>query len=49
MLVEMLRKLLDDNGQLRFLLFAHDLCDRHRDVATACFIENWIDESERRV
>jgi len=27
---------------------AHDLCDRHRDVATASLIEVWIDEAERR-
>jgi starvation-inducible DNA-binding protein len=46
---DMLRDLLDDNRQLtRFLRLAHDLCDRHRDVATASLIENWIDESERR-
>jgi len=46
---DMLRHLLDDNRQLtRFLRLAHDVCDRHRDVATASLIENWIDESERR-
>ena len=46
---EMLRDLLDDNRQLTgFLRLAHDVCDRHRDVATASLIENWIDESERR-
>jgi starvation-inducible DNA-binding protein len=46
---DMLRDLLDDNRQLtRFLRLAHDVCDRHRDVATASLIENWIDESERR-
>jgi starvation-inducible DNA-binding protein len=27
---------------------AHDLCDHHRDVATASLIEVWIDEAERR-
>jgi starvation-inducible DNA-binding protein len=43
---DMLRDLLDDNRQLtRFLRLAHDVCDRHRDVATASLIENWIDES----
>jgi len=26
----------------------HDLCDQHRDVATASLIEVWIDEAERR-
>ena len=46
---DMFRELLDDNRQLtRFLRLAHDVCDRHRDVATASLIENWIDESERR-
>ena len=25
-----------------------DLCDEHRDVATASLLENWIDEAERR-
>jgi starvation-inducible DNA-binding protein len=27
----------------------HDLCDEHGDVATASLLENWIDETERRV
>ena len=46
---DMLRHLLDEDRQLtRFLRLAHDVCDRHRDVATASLIENWIDESERR-
>jgi starvation-inducible DNA-binding protein len=27
----------------------HDLCDEARDVASASLIENWIDETERRV
>jgi starvation-inducible DNA-binding protein len=26
----------------------HDLCDQHRDVATASLVEVWIDEAERR-
>ena len=48
--IAMLRELLDDNRQLtRFLRLVHDVCDQHRDVATASLIENWIDESERRV
>jgi starvation-inducible DNA-binding protein len=48
--VEMFRELLDDNRQLtKSLRHTHALCDRHRDVATASLIENWIDESERRV
>jgi starvation-inducible DNA-binding protein len=47
---DMLAELRDDNknfvGRLKE---AHDLCDEHGDVATASLIENWIDETERRV
>jgi starvation-inducible DNA-binding protein len=47
---DMLAELRDDNkdlvGRLRE---AHGLCDEHEDVATASLIENWIDETERRV
>jgi starvation-inducible DNA-binding protein len=25
-----------------------DVCDEHRDIASASFIANWIDETERR-
>lgn len=47
---DMLQELLADNRQLTtFLRHAHEVCDHHRDVATASLIENWIDESERRV
>ena len=47
---DMLRELLEDNRRLTtFLRQAHELCDRHRDVAAASLIENWIDETERRV
>src|ERR671918_1552938 len=47
--LEMLRELRDDNRQLtRSLRSAHELCERHNDVATTSLIENWIDESERR-
>ena len=46
---EMLGELSADNQQLtRFLRSAHEVCDRHNDVATASLIENWIDETERR-
>jgi starvation-inducible DNA-binding protein len=42
--------LLDDNRQLtNSFRLTHELCDRHRDVATASLIENWIDEGERRM
>lgn len=46
---EMIRELCDDNQQLtRSLRAAHEVCDRHNDVATASLIEVWIDESEQR-
>jgi starvation-inducible DNA-binding protein len=47
--LEMLGELSSDNQRLtRFLRSAHEVCDRHNDVATASLIENWIDETERR-
>jgi starvation-inducible DNA-binding protein len=27
---------------------AHDVCDEHREIASASLIEVWIDETERR-
>lgn len=48
--LDMLAELREDNGDLaRRLREAHGLCDEHEDVATASLIENWIDETERRV
>jgi starvation-inducible DNA-binding protein len=45
----MLAELRADNQQLtRFLRSTHEICDKHRDVATASLIENWINEAERR-
>lgn len=47
---DMLAELREDNKDLvSRLREAHDLCDAARDVATASLIENWIDETERRV
>jgi starvation-inducible DNA-binding protein len=47
---DMLAELRSDNQQLvREMRQVHNLCDEYRDVATASLIENWIDESERRV
>ncbi|MFB9949121.1 Dps family protein [Rhizobium puerariae] len=47
---EMLAELREDNGTLiASLRQLHSLCDEHGDVATASLIENWIDETERRV
>jgi starvation-inducible DNA-binding protein len=46
---EMIAELCEDNQQLtRTLRAAHEVCDRHNDVATASLIEVWIDESEKR-
>jgi starvation-inducible DNA-binding protein len=48
--LDMLAELRDDNLQLvSHMRETHDLCDEHRDVATASLLENWIDEGERRV
>jgi starvation-inducible DNA-binding protein len=45
----MLGELYADNRQLTaFLRATHEVCDRHKDVATASLIEVWIDETERR-
>ena len=45
----MLAELLDDNKMLAARLReTHNVCDEHRDIATASLIEVWIDEAERR-
>ena len=47
--LDMLAELREDNKQLTAnMRETHDLCDEHRDVATASLLENWIDEAERR-
>jgi len=47
--LDMLAELADDNQTLAARLReAHNVCDEHRDVATASLIEVWIDETERR-
>src|SRR5438876_11971826 len=47
--LDMLAELADDNKTLDARLReAHNVCDEHRDVATASLIEVWIDETERR-
>lgn len=46
---EMLRELLGDNKAMaKAMREAHDLCDKHEDVATASLLEIWIDQTERR-
>jgi starvation-inducible DNA-binding protein len=47
--LDMLAELAEDNKTLAARLRqAHNVCDKHRDVATASLIEVWIDETERR-
>jgi starvation-inducible DNA-binding protein len=47
---DMLAELRDDNQRfVASLREAHDVCDEHNDVATTSLLENFIDESERRV
>jgi len=46
---DMLAELGDDNLELAARMrVVHELCDQHRDVATASLLEVWIDEAERR-
>src|SRR5881398_3878178 len=47
--LDMIAELADDNKTIAARLReAHNVCDEHRDVATASLIEVWIDETERR-
>ena len=47
--LDMLAELREDNKMLAaHFREVHDLCDKHRDIATASLIEVWIDETERR-
>ncbi|EAQ78518.1 Dps family protein [Blastopirellula marina] len=47
---DMIAELRSDNERLcRRLEETHAVCDQYNDVATASLIENWIDETERRV
>ena len=46
---DMLAELRDDNrGLASQLRKVHDLCDEHRDIASASLLEVWIDETEKR-
>ena len=46
---DMLAELAEDNKTLAARLRqTHNVCDEHRDIATASLIEVWIDETERR-
>ena len=47
---DMLGELIDDNKAcLKAMRDAHQICDDAQDVATASLLENFIDETERRV
>ena len=47
--IHMLAELREDNQTLAARLReAHEVCEEHRDIATASLIEVWIDETERR-
>jgi len=47
--LDMLAELREDNKTLAAnLREAHDVCDEHRDIASASLIEIWVDETERR-
>jgi len=46
---DMVRRLMLDNKELAARMrAAHEVCDHHNDVATASFLEVFIDETERR-
>ena len=45
----MLRELMADNKAMAAAMRkAHELCDKHGDVATASLLETFIDATERR-
>lgn len=47
--LDMLAELADDNKTLATRMReVHNVCEEHRDIATASLIEVWIDETERR-
>ncbi len=46
---DMLSELREDNATLTAnMREAHELCEKHNDIATASLLEVWIDETERR-
>ncbi len=47
--LDMLSELREDNATLAARLReAHNVTDKHRDIASSSLLENWIDETERR-
>jgi starvation-inducible DNA-binding protein len=48
--LDMIAELRDDNAMLtQYMREVHRLCDEAEEVATASLLENWIDETEKRV
>jgi starvation-inducible DNA-binding protein len=47
--IDMLTELMNDNkAQIHNMREAHEVADKHDDVATASLLENFIDEAEKR-
>ena len=47
--LDMLRELMNDNKAVaKAMREAHEVADKHQDVATASLLENFIDDTERR-
>ncbi|MGA7488116.1 MAG: DNA starvation/stationary phase protection protein [Xanthobacteraceae bacterium] len=47
--VDMLLELMNDNkAQIHAMREAHEVADKHEDVATASLLENFIDDAEKR-
>jgi starvation-inducible DNA-binding protein len=47
--VDMLKELMEDNKTvIKAMRKAHDVADKHEDVATASILENFIDQAEKR-
>ena len=47
--IDMLLELMNDNkAHIRHMRSAHEVADKHEDVATASFLEVFIDEAEKR-
>lgn len=48
--IAMLRELMEDNKTFAAnQRLAHETCDKHGDIATTSLLENFVDETERRV
>lgn len=46
---DMLAELMSDNKQvIRRMREAHEIADKHEDIATASILENFVDEAEKR-